>query len=109
MITNSLAACSPTCTLGGTIVINNSPPAPGTIVSEDVTAAGFSPSVGPFTQNFGILAVGGLTRLTIDDSAGGILALLFSTATAGSLVGYTGGQLDTLTQVSGLPPLLFGS
>ena len=44
------AACSPTCTLGGDIVINNSAPAPGEFSSAHIIATGFSPSVGPFTE-----------------------------------------------------------
>jgi hypothetical protein len=107
--TSGGAACSPTCTIGGDIVINNSPGAPnGGFVSADVTAAGFSPSVGPFTQDNGIFAPGGgLTELSIEDAGGTFLGLLFSTPTAGSLVGYSGGTLSTLTTASNLqtPPV----
>ena len=100
------AACSPTCTLGGDIVFDNSAGAPHMGISADVTVTGFSPSTGPFTGFAGIAAVSGLTRLTIDDASGDFVDLVFSTPTAGSLVGYTGGPLDTSTFVmtAGLPP-----
>jgi hypothetical protein len=39
------------CALGGDIVINNGPGVTNPILSEDVTASGFSPSVGPFTMD----------------------------------------------------------
>jgi hypothetical protein len=39
-------ACAPTCTLGGDLVLDNSPPDPGVIISADITATGVSPSVG---------------------------------------------------------------
>jgi hypothetical protein len=84
------------CTLGGDIEINNST---GAIVSEDVTMAGETPTVGPFTINSGIFAPLGLTLLDILDPAGDFLQLFFSTPTAGSLVGYTGGPLSTDTFV----------
>ena len=98
-------ACSPTCTLGGDIVINNSPPAPGTILSEHVTATGFSPTVGPFTVNGGISGISGGVDLSIFDAAHDQLSLLFATPTAGSLVGYAGGPLSAAT---GISPPFFG-
>jgi hypothetical protein len=100
------AACSPTCTLGGDIMFDNSAGAPHMGISADVTVTGFSPSTGPFTGFAGISAVSGFTRLTIDDASGDFVDLVFSTPTAGSLVGYTGGPLDTSTFVNtaGLPP-----
>ena len=100
------AACSPTCTLGGDIMFDNSAGAPHMGISADVTVTGFSPSTGPFTGFAGLFAVSGLTRLTIDDASGDFVDLVFSTPTAGSLVGYTGGPLDTSTFVmtAGLPP-----
>jgi hypothetical protein len=39
------AACSPTCTLGGSFVLNNST---GAIRLPNITMAGESPNVGPF-------------------------------------------------------------
>src|SRR5207302_6952568 len=55
------------CTLGGDIVINNST---GAIVSEDVTATGFLPSVGPFTVNSAVVGIGGgLIDVRIANSA----------------------------------------
>ncbi|MGA8758642.1 MAG: PEP-CTERM sorting domain-containing protein [Stellaceae bacterium] len=102
---NSLATCSPACILGGDIVINNAPPAPGTIVSADVTATGFlingSPAdAGPFTNHDGISANGSLTVMQITDQFGDLLLLSVSTPTAGSLVGYMGGPLDTSTNLT---------
>lgn len=97
----SMAHCTPTCTLGGDIMINNSPPAPGMILSAAVTATGFLPSVGPFTEHFGIFADGSLTLLHIQDAIFDNLDLVFSTTTPGSLVGYSGGPLDTSTGVGG--------
>jgi hypothetical protein len=87
-------------------VIDNSAGAPNHgVVSEDVTATGFSPAVGPFTFDSGISVLPGLTRLPITDSVGDVLLLIFSTPTAGSLVGYTGGPLNPNTEVHiGGPP-----
>jgi hypothetical protein len=96
--------CSPTCVLGGDIVIDNSAGATNPIISEAVTAKGFSPAVGPFTVNGGISAGGvGLTELKINDAANNQLFLVFATPTAGSLVGYAGGALsgDTGILISG--------
>ena len=97
--------CSPTCTLGGDIVIDNSLPAPGTILSEHVTATGFLPTVGPFTVNGGISGISGGVDLSIFDAAHDQLSLLFATPTAGSLVGYAGGPLSAAT---GISPPFFG-
>jgi hypothetical protein len=88
------SACSPTCTLGGDIVINNSPPDPGKFISEDITATGFSPSVGPFTKNPALGTFSGLfTTLSVDDAAGDVVRVIFTTPTPGSLVGFTGSGL----------------
>jgi len=95
--------CSPTCTLGGDIVIDNSLPAPGTILSEHVTATGFLPTVGPFTVNGGISGISGGVDLSIFDAAHDQLSLLFATPTAGSLVGYAGGPLS-----AAISPPFFG-
>jgi hypothetical protein len=95
--------CSPTCTLGGDIVIDNSPGATNPIISEAVTAKGFSPTVGPFTVNGGVsVSFSGLTSLLINDAANNGLSLLFATPAAGSLVGYAGGPLSGETSLS--PP-----
>ena len=100
------ATCSPTCTLGGDIVFDDSPGAPHKGISADITLTGFSPSTGPFIGFAGIGSVSGLTQLTLDDASGDFVQLVFSTPTPGSLVGYTGGPLDTSTFVNtiGLPP-----
>lgn len=103
-------ACSPTCTLGGNIVIDNSPGAAnGGFVSADVTASGFSPTVGPFTilDSLAIAPNGTQTLLGLRDSAFDDLFLSLSTTTAGSLVGYIGGSLSSGSVVGpdvGLPP-----
>jgi hypothetical protein len=60
----------PPGTFGGDIVINNSAPDPGKFISADITATGFSPSVGPFTTNLTISPPGGQTNLGALDSAG---------------------------------------
>jgi hypothetical protein len=95
--TGTGAACSPTCTLGGDIVIDNSSGAANQgFVSADVTATGFSPSVGPFTQFSAVnvnLGTGGNTNLVLFDSKSTDLAFVFTTPTAGSLVDYTGSQV----------------
>ncbi len=87
------------CELGGYIIINNStdvvlaanvtvtPPPPDT---SPITFATFSP---PSPQD-------GLTALGLSESGLG-LQLVFSTPTAGSLVGYTGGPLSTETVILG--------
>jgi hypothetical protein len=94
------AACSPTCTLGGDIVIDNSVGAPSQgFVSAEVTANGFSPAVGPFDVFGSIIVDGGVTRLLITDSTMDDMELFFLTPTAGTLVGYIGGPLDTATAV----------
>jgi hypothetical protein len=92
------AACSPTCTFGGDIVIDNSSGAANSgFVSADATASGFSPSVGPFTNLFSINAFSvPNTELRLRDAASPFvdtLNLFIETPAAGSLVGYTGGPI----------------
>jgi hypothetical protein len=87
---------APGCTLGGFFVINNTTGAVN--FSDDVTFAGESPVVGPFTTGVQLFATGfgtGFpnTFLEIVDSAGNPLFLGLSTPTAGSVVGYDGGTL----------------
>ena len=107
------ALCTPTCKLGGDIVIDNSPspPPPGAIHSADFTATGFSPSVaGPFTINptIGIFS-SAFTSLSVADAAGDVLNLIFITPTPGSLVGYTGGSLTAVTGESNVSGPAFWS
>jgi hypothetical protein len=83
-LTPGAGACSPSCTLGGDIVINNTT---GTVTSVDFTVAGESPSVGPFNTFDGFL--GGGLGLVTGDSAGNIFEMFLS----GTLVGYTGGAI----------------
>jgi hypothetical protein len=95
------AACAPAgCTLGGDIVIDNSPGAAnGGFISADVTATGFIPSVGPFTTLSMLRTTNGhpSTFLMLLDSAGGDFSVTFETPTGGSFAGYTGGQFfDTI-------------
>ena len=81
--TLGVAACSPSCTLGGDIVINNTT---GAVISTDVTMSGESPVAGPFTQFVGISPVSGLTDLSIvSPGINSGLTLVFATPTAGSL------------------------
>jgi hypothetical protein len=92
-------SCAATgCILGGEIVINN---ATGAVISADVTATGFSPGAGPFTAPQPLHTAFGLTDLEIVTAPvfTSEAALIFSTPTAGSLVGYTGGSLSTNTGV----------
>lgn len=88
------------CTLGGDLVINNST---GKIVSGDVTVAGESPLIAPFTDFTGNIVSqdlsSGLTVIEPENSMADFLNLIFSTPTKGSLVGYTGGALSTLTNI----------
>jgi hypothetical protein len=104
--TTGNAACSPTCTLGGDLVINNSPPAPGMFLSADVTATGFSPAPGsPFDLAVSqvLETATGLTELLLEAvQLDGLapLSLIFSTPTPGSLVGYTGGLLSMDSSLS---------
>jgi hypothetical protein len=97
------AQCKPsTCTLGGTIVIDNST---GAIISEDVTATGFVPSVGPFTTDNGVHKVFGGTLLVLFDADSDRLNLTFPTPTGGSLVGYTGGPVTDANVLFLGPPI----
>jgi hypothetical protein len=90
------AACSGSgCTLGGDIVIDNTT---GAVISVDVTISGESPSVGPFTVTSGIFAPAGGTLLTLGDgNPFNSLRLVLTTPTQGSLVGYDGGPIQSLT------------
>jgi hypothetical protein len=103
--------CSPTCTLSGDIVINNSSGAAnGGFVSADVTASGFGPSsLGPFGPYTSFISLGPLSNpvneeLQLGSSSGTALDLGFVTPSASSLVGYTGGPLIFANVI--LPPPL---
>jgi hypothetical protein len=90
-------SCASTgCTLGGEIIINN---VTGAVLSADVTATGFSPSVGPFTDPQPPHTNERLTDLEITTAPvfTSEVALVFSTPMEGSLVGYAGGPLSTIT------------
>jgi PEP-CTERM motif len=88
-----IASCSPVCTLGGNIVIDNTL---GTVLSANVSVAGETPTEGPFNTYFPFLGSGGgipgaNTTLEIDDAASDGLRFYINTPTSASLVGYTGG------------------
>jgi hypothetical protein len=87
-LTPDSGACSPSCTLGGDIVINNTT---GTVTSVDFTVAGESPSVGPF--NMFAEFVAGDSDLATTDSAINLFAMTLS-GNPGTLVGYTGGAIS---------------
>jgi hypothetical protein len=90
------ASCSSSgCTLGGDIVINNTT---GTLVSADVTMAGESPLVDPFTDTVVVDVVEGTAAIIIAGPQY-ILQLAFPTPMASPLVGYTGGVLSTDTGI----------
>jgi len=92
-------SCASTgCTLGGDIVIDT---VRNIVIAADVTAIGFSPSVGPFTDPLAPRAFEGLTKLTIVTAPRytSQVPLYFHTQFAGSLAHYTGGQLDADTDV----------
>ena len=91
-------ASSTGCILTGNIRINN---LTGAVISADVIAIGFSPSVGPFTDPSAPHISAGLTDLEIATAPvfTSEVALVFSTPRLGSLVGYTGGPLSTVTGV----------
>lgn len=95
---NSLVSCSGLgCTLGGTLVIDNTA---GTVVSIDVTFSGESPLVGPFTLFGGTQTTPSGNKVILATDAGANeLALVFPTATVGSLVGYDGGALFGTTSI----------
>jgi hypothetical protein len=90
------ASCSPACTLGGSFVLDNST---GHLISSNITMAGESPSVGPFTTSVSTFNQGvggsGATGLefidTPDFSSTNDLLILSIT---GDLTGFTGGALN---------------
>jgi hypothetical protein len=86
------------CLLGGDIVIDN---VTGNVISANVTTTGFSPAEGPFTNPSSLHTSGGFTDLEIATAPTftAEIALLFTTPTLGSLVGYTGGALATDTTI----------
>jgi hypothetical protein len=95
------AVCSPSpCVLSGTIEADS---ITGGTFDLDVVVTGESPLVGPFTVGEELGPVGfpdADTELIINDSSGNKLLLEFTTPTAGTFVGYTGGPLGIETQIS---------
>jgi hypothetical protein len=87
------------CTIGGDIVIDNSH---DVVTSADVTTSGFAPVMGPFTI-FDAVAFGFGTQTVIElsDVAGDTLDFVFDAPTQGSLAGYTGGALNTGSEIFG--------
>jgi hypothetical protein len=88
------AACSPTCTLGGSFVLNNST---GAIRLPNITMAGESPNVGPFiTFAEGFAPDNGSTSLQfIDTGEFGPTTNSLVLNITGGLIGFTGGALNT--------------
>jgi hypothetical protein len=85
------------CTIGGNIVINNSL---DVVTSADVTTSGFVPSVGPFTIFAAVgFGFGTQTVIQLSSVAGDTLNFVFDAPVQGSLAGYTGGPLNTGSQV----------
>jgi hypothetical protein len=85
------AACSATCTLGGDFTVDTTT---DTLLSADVTASGFSPGVGPFTNSEGNGTFGGYTAVFIGDATGDNLILAFETPFLGEFMDYDGGDLS---------------
>lgn len=91
--TSGSATCAATCTISGTVVVDNSSGASDHgFVSADVTVSGVSPALDPLTTGFVTNSMGGGvdTELTLTGS-NDELVLLITTTTAGSLAGYDGG------------------
>jgi hypothetical protein len=88
----------PTCSLGGDIVIGNST---NVVLAGDVTVT-TQAGLFEFDRVDELAAELGLTEVKLGSSSagGGDAFLFFSTPTAGSLVGYTGGPLSSKTSVS---------
>jgi hypothetical protein len=87
------------CTIGGDIVINNTL---DVVTSADVTASGFGPAMGPFTI-FAAVAdgFGTQTVIQLSDAADQTLDFVFNAPVQGSLAGYTGGPLNTGSEIYG--------
>src|SRR5271167_1023491 len=73
--------CTPSCTIGGDIVINNTA---DLVTSADVTASGFGPAMGPFTI-FAAVAFGFGTQTVIElsDAVGDTLDFVFNAPVQG--------------------------
>ena len=89
------ASCTPTCTLSGNIVLNNTA---GSIVSANVDVTGDSPDQGIFTLLYGTGfgggggVVGANASISLVDSTNtNLLKFYIFAPTDSSLVGYTGG------------------
>ena len=90
------AACSPTCTLGGSFQLNNSS---GSIIdgSIAITVVGESPSVGTFNVLQNVFAPGnGSTSISFRDTPTFVATtdVLTLNIGPGGLIGYTGSSLD---------------
>jgi hypothetical protein len=87
---SGVAACSPTCTLGGSFVLDNST---GAIRLPNITMAGESPNVGPFMT---FAESNGSTNLKfIDTGEFGPTTNILVLNITGDLIGFTGGALNT--------------
>lgn len=80
------------CTMVGSLVFDGTT---GAVVSEDFTVSGETPVVGPFTVAYYAIYQNGYTFLQVDDNSSDRLVLYVPTPHVGSLVGYTGGYVQT--------------
>jgi hypothetical protein len=87
---------TPTCSLGGHVVIGNTA---NVVLAADVTVATML-TVFEFDHVGGIFTDDGLTELSLNNRESDNLELVFSTPTAGSVAGYAGGPLSTETSMS---------
>jgi hypothetical protein len=85
------------CTVGGDIVIDA---AADVVTSADVTVSGFAPAMGPFTI-FAAVGFVGQTVIELSDVAGDTLDFVFDAPVQEELAGYTGGALNTGSEIFG--------
>jgi hypothetical protein len=91
--------CSPSCTIGGDIVINNSA---DLVTSADVTASGFDPAMGPFTILAAVaFGFGTQTVIQLTNPADQTLDFVFNAPVRGTVTGYNGGPLNMSSEIYG--------
>lgn len=99
------SSCAITCTLAGTIVIDNSLGLP---ISVNISMFGGAPAIGPFTIVGGGTAPGNGTaswQFFQAVNSSNSLVLNFASVTTGNLVGSTGGPLGTLSVATTNDPI----
>lgn len=110
LVANQDSTCGASCTLGGTITIDNSAGAAnGGFVSVDLTVSGESPVEGPYTSFGDISAemtqrgqvIPGLTGLEVEGPNTTRVLLYLATPDAGDFGGYTGGVIEPDSNVQG--------